>query len=282
MIQNIAGKKVGVFLVGSRKCGTTSLANLLASHKDISLSKDKEPNYFNNTISKDLESYHTLFDWSKKIQIEASTSYTSDLKKSRSINEEIKKYNPSAKIIYIVRNPLERIKSHYRMSYERGDLHAPLDDALLSHQLLIDCSKYYSHIKNYITSWGRDNILIINNEELNSSLTEKSLIKFLNLDVPFSKNIGMDNTASTDLRMPKSIDRFLNSKITYFAKSLLPKSVIAKLKSLYYYRRNKNMTMDLNSNSRKLIKKELLTDLERLETIVDFNITHWIQNIKNL
>ena len=69
-----------LFIIGSQKCGTTSLARWLNQHPDLSLCSNKEPNYFSiqfNDISED--DYHKLFDEKdkeNKLFFEASTTYT--------------------------------------------------------------------------------------------------------------------------------------------------------------------------------------------------------------
>ncbi len=281
-MKSVNNKKVGVFLVGSRKSGTTSLANLLSTHPDISLSKDKEPNFFNVPKFKNIDSYHSLFDWDYKIQLEASTSYTADIKNANAISEEIHNYNPSAKIIYIVRNPIDRIRSHYRMSYERGDLNSSLNQALETHSLLLDCSRYYSHINNYINYFGRDNILILNSAELNNSITKKHLLDFLKLSIPFKGIMRRDNAAETDFRMPRKIDGMLKSQFFSIIKKMFPKSVVSNIKSKYYHRRNNKMTLALSTSSKEMIQNELLPEMKGLQQIVNFDITPWIQNINDL
>lgn len=281
-MEDIIDKKVNVFLVGSRKSGTTSLANFLSSHKDISLSSTKEPDYFHNIISGPINDYHELFEWNKKIQLEASTSYTSNLDSTFQNCLNIEKYNPKAKIIYIVRQPIDRIRSHYRMSYERGDLNVSLNEALKSHRLLIDCSKYYSQINNYIQTFSKENVLILNNEDLNSKKTETSLVKFLGLSTGFDTNIGTDNSASADYRMPRDMDSILNNKLYAFIKLLFPISFIKYFKTKYYNKINSGMNLNLNEESKQIIKEELITEMVNLQKFISFDISKWIEQLKSL
>ena len=273
-------KKVGVFLVGSRKSGTTSLANFLSKHPEVSLSSIKEPNYFSDPKNTSIDKYHSLFDWNKKIQLEASTNYTADPNKN--ISASIRSYNPQAKIIYIIRDPLARIKSHYRMSYERGDLNVTLNEALLSHKLLLNCSRFYSQIKNYIDCFGISNILILSSEKLNDPQTKISLVNFLELNYPFTKPMTNDNAADIDFRMPRSMDSLLNNKLYTFIKSIIPQSIVTKIKSKYFQIRNRKMSENLSGRSKKILQKELISEMNHLEKIVDFDISHWIKNLKNL
>lgn len=281
-MESSSTNKVGLFLVGSRKSGTTSLANFLGGHNEISLCNIKEPNHFNNISVKSIDNYHSMFDWNKNIQLDASTGYTSNLNNTKNICEAIYAYNPKAKVIYTIREPLERIRSHYRMSYERGDLNTSLNEALRSHKLLLDCSRYYSQISVFIHIFGKENVLILKSEELNKCETEKSIIYFLNLTRPFEKQIGVDNTANTDYRMPRSIDRILTNKLYAIIKSMFPKCIVTFVKSNYYKAKNKNLSMKLNLESKKVLKKELIPEIDKLQTIVDFDVSNWTEKLNIL
>lgn len=68
-------------IVGSMKCGTTSLFSYLAQHTQISACNDKEPRFFTNDHkwAKGFEWYQSLWDWDHnqhKIALEASVDYT--------------------------------------------------------------------------------------------------------------------------------------------------------------------------------------------------------------
>ena len=281
-MDKVKSNKVGLFLVGSRKSGTTSLANFLGSHNEISLCNIKEPNYLNNSLLKSIDSYHSLFDWNKNIQLDASTGYTSDLNNTKNICQAIHTYNSKAKIVYTIRDPLDRIRSHYRMSYERGDLNTSLNEALQSHKLLLDCSRYYSQINVFIHTFGKENVLILKSEELNKLETVKSIIVFLNLSHPFEKQIGLDNAADTDYRMPKSMDKFLTNKFYTIIKFMFPKSIVSFIKSNYYTAINKGLSMKLNIESKEVLKKELIPEMYELQNIVDFDISKWTEKLKLL
>lgn len=275
---NSYNKKVNVFLVGSRKCATTSLANFLGSHEDISLSQIKEPNYFSKENKLSLDEYHNLFNWNKKIRVDASTSYTTHDKASHAIHN----YNPKAKIIFIVRDPIERIYSHYRMSYERGDIQTTLKNAIYSHKLLIQCSQYYNQISPFVSKFGKENILILNNESLTSLVTENHLLNFLCLSIPFDSKVRFDNTANSDYRMPKHTDYILTNKYFHYLKSIFPKYFVRMAKSFYYRYRNRKLSTILDIDSKNFIRSELLEDLYKFSLIINFDIDNWIQKIKKL
>ncbi len=99
--------KPNVFFVGAPKCGTTSIAENLATHPNIFVCNPKEPHFFEFDIDrgiKSLKSYKELFKYAKfdeRVVLEASTGY---LYSETAVNEIIK-YNKDAKFIVILRNP---------------------------------------------------------------------------------------------------------------------------------------------------------------------------------
>lgn len=107
-----AGIKPNFFIVGAPKCGTTSMANYLASHPDIFMSNPKEPHYFCTDLLRGVSSlseYLSLFPDDNPPQVvgEASTWYLSSEVAARLIFE----FNPSARILVMIRNPVELVHS---------------------------------------------------------------------------------------------------------------------------------------------------------------------------
>lgn len=270
--------RVNIFLIGSRKSGTTSLANFLDSHTEISLSTIKESNYWDGkAIEKvdSIESYHNLFNWNTLYQVDASTSYSTYPICSADIPQKLHKYNPEAKLIYLVRNPIDRIVSHYNMSYERGDLKGTLNEAIIHHPLLLACSKYYSQIKRFIDVYPIPQILIIDNDKLNSLETQRKLKSFIGLQNHFDAIISNDNAAGSDYRMPRGFDIVLNNKLYSIVKTLLPQSTIKYVKSKFFDSINEAKDSTLNEESLSFLRKELYSEIDQLQTIVDFDITSW-------
>jgi len=273
-----AKQKVNIFLIGSRKSATTSMANFLNNHVDISLSSIKEPNFFDaksiGTI-KTITEYHKLFDWSTKYQLDASTNYTTYPICDDKVAARIYEYNSSAKLIYLVRNPIDRIKSHYKMSYERGDLTGSLDDALLSHRLLLICSKYYEQISRYLEIFPKENILILNIDEISKNDSIKKIESFLELQTSFVSEMRSDNMANTDYRMPRKMDPILNHKAYNTIKKIMPISFVKLVKKVFFQKRNSNISIELSEMSLHLIRKELWSDMDKLQDMVDFDISDW-------
>lgn len=111
-----------LFIVGAPKCGTTALFEYLRTHPEICFSTLKEPHYFADDLpgNRDittLADYHRLFEPAEpqhKIVGEASVLYLM----STVAAEKIRRYNPAARIIAMVRNPAEMAVSlHQQLLY---------------------------------------------------------------------------------------------------------------------------------------------------------------------
>ena len=110
--------KPSFFIIGAPKCGTTTLYYWLKEHDDIFMPETKEPHYFAQNLSdrycrvRDEESYLNYFSNAKNHQLcgEASVLYSFYPESIKSILE----FNPEAKFIFMVRNPVSMVPSYHR------------------------------------------------------------------------------------------------------------------------------------------------------------------------
>jgi hypothetical protein len=117
-------KRPNFFILGAPKCGTTSLASWLADHPDIFISDPKEPNFFCKDIDvinapPSLEEYEHIFSSVRPEHIvigEASTAYL----RSVEAVPAILRYNPEAKFLVSIRNPIDMVVSAHKQLYRGG------------------------------------------------------------------------------------------------------------------------------------------------------------------
>ena len=116
------------FIVGAPKCGTTALSEYLREHPAVLMSRPKEPHFFSRDFPyyyapgrATLEHYLRLFDEAGPEHLavgEASVWYLY----SREALPAIKAFDPDARVIAMVRNPLDLVPSlHSQMSYVRDE-----------------------------------------------------------------------------------------------------------------------------------------------------------------
>ena len=112
--------------IGVQKAGTTALYHYLHKHPDISISKHKELHYFSNSgidfqeeNMAGYKSYHQYFDWTKPgIRGEITPRYCY----VKQCIPLIYQYNPSIKLILLLRNPIERAFSHWNMRLQKNEI----------------------------------------------------------------------------------------------------------------------------------------------------------------
>ena len=115
MVMNSSKFEVDFFVVGMQRAATTSISKYLGAHPNIIVSNPKEPHYFSDDFPEiravdSIDEYKALYaEPNKKNSIlgEASTGY---LFSTVAINN-LKKHNPAAKIIVLLRNPVDMIHS---------------------------------------------------------------------------------------------------------------------------------------------------------------------------
>jgi Sulfotransferase domain len=102
------------FIAGAPKCGTTSLWNYLRAHPAVFMPAEKEPNYFASDLPADLPiltlaEYEALFSAAPPHALtgEASVYYLY----SKAAIGQIMAYNANARIIVMLRNPIEAVRS---------------------------------------------------------------------------------------------------------------------------------------------------------------------------
>ena len=133
------------FIIGERKCGTSSLYRYLVAHPNVLPCELKEPNFFGKGaayVHENIAEYWQLFpekETTETIQFEwpelnkAGVLYHETVKVARNVDTKyitgeasvntfydvnpqlVQKYLPTTKLIVLFRNPVERAFSHHRM-----------------------------------------------------------------------------------------------------------------------------------------------------------------------
>jgi sulfotransferase family protein len=164
-----------LFLVGAAKAGTTALYDELSQHPAIYMSPMKEPHFFSRIQPaarwedffphvSDEDEYLALFQGSTNEELvgEASTSYLWDTQ----AGERIKHAVPEAKILIMLRDPVDRAYSHYWNDVREGLERRSFLEALTEEQqrsgpggwgvtsLYIECGRYADQVARYLDRFG--------------------------------------------------------------------------------------------------------------------------------
>jgi hypothetical protein len=174
-------------VIGAMKSGTTSLYHYLRNHEQIFMSRIKELDFFAEAAnwSRGIDWYRHQFVGAENALArgEASTLYTK-FPEHQGVPERIADALPDVRLVYVVRDPIERLRSHYQHRVMTGREKSPPEVALLENPSYLNCSRYAMQLERYLDHFPREQILLVTSEALKSdrTVTVKRLYEFLGVD----------------------------------------------------------------------------------------------------
>jgi hypothetical protein len=160
-----------IFIIGAAKCGTTALAEILGQSKHVCLSTPKESDYFTDRVfnSRSKDWYDKCF--SKKpeaeFRLDASVSYTIGWNgTSSNIAKRIKKFSPDCKLIYIVRDPIDRTWASYWHDARNLKKQNTFLESIGTDSHHVTGSLYSQRIRDYLKHFDRSQILVLDHHRL--------------------------------------------------------------------------------------------------------------------
>lgn len=166
-----------LFIIGAAKSGTTSLHYYLDQHPEVHMSREKEPAYFaavgdvaqRRGVITDPRRYQAQFDSSLPVRGEASVTY-SFWPYPTGVPERIKAVAPDARFIYLVRDPVERLLSHYRHRIVLGEETRQIADVAAvpdeARERYVAASSYASQLEQYLLHFEPERVLVVDHAEL--------------------------------------------------------------------------------------------------------------------
>ncbi len=192
--------RIGFICIGPERSGTTWLYQCLKEHPEICVSEPKEVNFFNSTQSfwrKDLigkSNYEKGLDWYKKHFNHCGPGkkiigeFTPIYLHSPEVPERIHKHFPDTRLILILRNPIERLYSHYMYTKLKGFYELPsFEEVIEKERGFVEESLYNKHLQNYLKYFPRERLLIMIYEDIekNPGAFVKEVFRFLEIDENF-------------------------------------------------------------------------------------------------
>jgi hypothetical protein len=277
--------KANFFLVGAPKAGTTSVDRVLRGHPDVFLSPIKEPCHFCPDVNTQIAAllkrkdrvdlstylasstrefvhlchvpsaadYARLFEGAggRAVIGECSSYYLS----SSSAPGAIHAYNPDAKILVLLRNPLDRIRSHYAMDLSLGLASQPLpslveeelalgDDANWGNcRYYVGASRYARQLEAYYRYFPPEQVCVLSFEQLvgDTDAALRRLFSFLQIAVPDGPLVLPRANRSRATRFPLLHNGLrvsgLKPVLSHLLKRRLRGRIEQAAKSIYYRER---------------------------------------------
>ncbi|MGH3087116.1 MAG: sulfotransferase domain-containing protein [Rubrobacteraceae bacterium] len=224
--------RVDFLVIGAQKSGTTSLFKYIQNHPQLYVPPQKEVNFFANSdrYSKGLDWYIENFFRGveeEKLWGEVCPSYMG----YSSAPDYIRETCPDVKLVAILRNPIDRAYSHYRMSIRRetetrsfeqvvkelaeSPVEAPESKVLDDSPFLLDFGLYGKSLGRYLRHFGRERFLILFQEDLTARPEETlvELFSFLGVDTGYRPpNLGREYHVGGEKRFFGLADRLRERK----------------------------------------------------------------------
>ena len=187
-----------LIVIGAMKCATSSLHYYLGLHPEISMTREKELNFFVAELNweRGLAWYESQFAGKATHCGESSPSYTG-YPRFAAVPARMHAVVPDAKLIYVVRDPVARMVSHYVHLVAAGTETRALEDALRAKQPndYLSRSMYHMQLEQFLTFYPTSQILVICAEELRDRRAEtlREVFRFLDVDDSFTSR-GFSST----------------------------------------------------------------------------------------
>lgn len=298
------------FIIGAPKAGTTALQKMLSTHSDVFMSPIKEPHYFSTDFNIeefksdyrhnnpcDLSSYlkqplleeihlaHTP-NWEQYIQLfreakeqkaigEASSGYLY----STAAPKNIYNTNSDARVIMILRSPVDRAYSHYCMDKASGrvrtnsfvtavenDFRNP-SKAWGGKHLYVELGLYYEHVRNYLDIFPQKQVKVIFYDDWvqdNKKIIDE-VCSFLEILPASYQGVGMTFNKSKSPRFHYLHHFITLTRLRELQRIILPSVISRSLKKVWY---STTPREKLTINDRQKISKFFVKDKDKLRSLL--------------
>lgn len=191
-----------LIIIGAMKAGTSSLQYYLRQHPEVLMSAEKELNFFieARNWNRGVAWYASQFG-PGPVRGEASPNYSA-ARRFPGVPERMHSVVPDAKLIYLVRDPVERAISHWVHNYSAGAEDRPFEEAI-RRWIYVERSLYWKQMEAFLAHFPREQILVLESEHLRTAraVTLRRVFEFLGVDPDFqSPRFRLERHRSSLLR----------------------------------------------------------------------------------
>jgi hypothetical protein len=272
-----------LIVIGAAKCGTTSLHEYLDKHPEIAMAREKELRFFveEKNWRRGFAWYESQFDPTASVRGEATPAYSA-FPLYRGVPERMAQTIPEARLIYLVRDPVARIVSHFSHRTvnwpEMDTLEAALGNPSFR-EWLVAPSRYWLQLEQYFEHFSESQILVLDSDELrrNRDETLASVFAFLGVDPTFrspefeqAHNVATGRTKKN--RAGQTVSSLIGRTLGPRRSQALRARAPAVLKAPFRYEVKAPVLSDA---LRAELEDELRADVERLRAHTGFAFAEW-------
>lgn len=225
-------------IIGAMKCGTTTLQAQLAAQPGIFMTTPKEPNFFSDdaVFARGMGWYRGLFAGARPgdLRGEASTHYTKRPTHPDTL-DRLRPHCPDLRLIYMIRNPVQRAVSHYIHEWSEGRMGPDPVAEFDRHPEMVDYGRYGFQIAPWIDAYGADAVMLTSLEQLTADPQAEltRLARHIGLEgALWQDDLGAQNVSAERVRrIPFENILIYNPVATALRRVLVPKGLRSAIRN---------------------------------------------------
>jgi hypothetical protein len=284
----MTGRLPDFLVIGAMKAGSTTLCRDLAASPDVFFPTVKEPHTLAGPEVETPEgraAYAALFRDAEASQLcgEGSTGYT-----KRPVAPDVaararRVLGPDARLLYIVRDPVDRLVSHHHHLLREGVVPADIDEAVDTVRVLRYTSRYAYQLEPWIEAFGAGAVRVIVFEEYvrDRARGVQEACDFLGVRPPVA---GADlervhNAAHATRSAPSGIREPLRriTRSQFYKRSIhprIPRWLVDGVQAMLYRSSSAEPT-PLSAAKREALEREFASDQEALRVLMGRSEPLW-------
>jgi hypothetical protein len=271
-----------LIVIGAAKCGTTTLSHHLGLHPDVAMTPGKDLRFFSvdRNWERGREWYERQFPDDAPVRGEASPSYTGH-PFFPDVPERMAGLIPDARLVYIVRDPIDRIESNYWMDVHVGE-RRPLAELVAdpADSWLVARSRYHFQLERYRVHFPDETILVLDMDDLarDPAATMARVFAFVGVDPTFtSPEFG---AAQNEMRRPLRVRTGHGEKVVALLDRALGEQRSKRLRSAAPHALHAPFARRVSERAvtpeiRRRLTDYLRDDVERLRAHTGLDFASW-------
>jgi hypothetical protein len=276
------GTLPNLVVIGAMNCGTTSFYHYLRWHPEIHMSTPKELHFFAKEWNwgRGLTWYSSHFSTEAAVNGEISPLYTT-FPEHLGIAARMHRVIPAAKLIYLVRDPIERMITHYIHYVSADREHDPLTKALTrsTGNRYLERSRYWTQLEQYLEHYDPDQILVLQSEGLaqDRAATLQRAFEFLGVDPGFnSRRFRVRRHVSSRKRVKTRTGRRLDQVLPVRLLRRLPNHFRWPLEDALFYPFSRRIPRPVpDEEVRRFLANQLAGEVEQLRSFTGEAFADW-------
>lgn len=268
--------------IGVPRAGTTWLHTILANHPDVYMpTLRKEIRFFERYYERGIEYYKAFFppqEQAEKYQAigEISTQYYNHKECPKRIFNTL----PEAKLIVMLRHPVDRAYSHYGFVTQRRNFRGSFEDFLATRPSALEKGFYSRYIKQYLQYFDRSQILALLFEEVfvDISKSQNTIANFLGVDVNmFQSSPNKSKVNASSIPKHQSLYGFIVKTGRRLRRwNLEPVVDLIKRQGIDSILAKGEKLPPINAELKKHLSQSYLAEFDELEKCLQINLGCWI------